>query len=198
MSEDTTITVNTTDVAPAAPKRPRGRPKKVAGTGDVEGVKKIAPRAEKLEVPSVVVAPKREPMRASNVSPMDYIFVVGRRKRAVARVFLYKEGKGEIEINGQPFEKYFSTQALQETVRVPLDHSPFKKSVRIVAKVRGGGTNGQAGAVRLGIARGLLKLDETLRATFRPRGYLTRDSREKERKKPGLKKARKGPQWAKR
>ena len=129
---------------------------------------------------------------------MDYIFTVGRRKRAVARVFLYKEGKGEIEINKRPLEQYFPTSLLQEAVRASLVHSSMSKSVRIAAFVTGGGMTGQSEAVRLGITRGLLKLDETLRPTFRARGFMTRDPREKERKKPGLKRARRGPQWAKR
>ena len=79
-----------------------------------------------------------------------------------------------------------------------LLQSPFKHSLRFVIKTNGGGTQGQAYAVRLGITRALVKLDESLRPVFRARGYLTRDPREKERKKPGLKKARRAPQWQKR
>lgn len=176
------------------PKRPRGRPRKVQGIQGPAPIKKVAqPRAHKPE-PTVAHAASR----AASVTPMDYIFTVGRRKRAVARVFLYKEGKGEIEVNARPLEKYFPTSLLQDAVRASLVHSSMAKSVRIKAFVTGGGMTGQSEAVRLGITRGLLKLDETLRPTFRARGFMTRDPREKERKKPGLKRARRGPQWAKR
>lgn len=192
MTDEITIKEQPT---PASPKRPRGRPRKVEGAPEVAAVKKSmpAPRAHKPESTEVHAAP-----RAASVTPMDYIFTVGRRKRAVARVFLYKDGKGEIEVNGRPLEKYFPTSLLAQAARASLVHSSMPKSIRVVAKVTGGGMTGQAEAVRLGITRGLLKLDETLRPTFRARGFMTRDPREKERKKPGLKRARRGPQWAKR
>lgn len=162
-----------------APKK-RGRPRKTAEDKKKTPVKRVAKKAE----------PK--------VSKDQYTFAVGRRKKAVARIFMYKSGKGEIEVNGKPLNKYFGTDILQEIAGQALQESTFKKSARIVAKVRGGGPHGQAGAVRLGIARVLLKLDETLRPTFRVKGYLTRDPRRKERKKPGLKKARRAPQFSKR
>ncbi len=180
---------------PVEPKRPRGRPRKVQGAAiAVAAVKKVIPaRAHKPELAEGQVA-----VRAASVAPMDYIFTVGRRKRAVARVFLYKDGKGEIEVNKKSLDAYFPTPLLREIARASLDHSSMPKSVRVAAFVTGGGMTGQAGAVRLGITRGLLKLDETLRPLFRSRGFLTRDSREKERKKPGLKRARKSAQWGKR
>lgn len=183
-----------TEEITTTPKRPRGRPRKIEGAPASAPVKKaFSAPAQKAETASGV-----SPSRAASVTPMDYIFTVGRRKRAVARVFMYKEGKGEIEINKRPIEKYFLTPLLQDAVRASLGHSSMSKSVRIAAFVTGGGMTGQSEAVRLGITRGLLKLDETLRPTFRARGFLTRDPREKERKKPGLKRARRGPQWAKR
>lgn len=187
----------TTPVATVAPKRPRGRPRKIAGTTTAAPVKRTMPsRAPKVKAP-VTEAPSGA-LRAAVVTPMDYIFTVGRRKRAVARVFLYRDGAGEVVINKLPLEKYFTTSLLQEVVRAPLAHSALQKAVRIAAYVTGGGVTGQAEAVRLGITRGLLKLDETLRPAFKARGFLRRDPREKERKKPGLKRARRGPQWAKR
>lgn len=199
--------------SPTAPKRPRGRPRKAASASvadnkfskigastiasgtRVQGSLKTTPMPVASAVSAEVVHAKKS-LRV--VTPLDYIFVVGRRKRAVARVFIYKTGAGDIEINEQAMEKFFPAPVLQEIVRAALTQSPFKDSVRIVAKVRGGGVYGQAIAVQLGIARGLLKLDETLRPTFRARGYLTRDPREKERKKAGLKRARRAPQWQKR
>ncbi len=197
------------DIIPAThaevvtPKRPRGRPRKVAIPGAIANAvapkpvavaKKAATRLPMIDVP-ILPAPSSRP---SSVTPLNYLFTIGRRKRAVCRLFLYKDGKGEIEVNGRALEAYFPSVVLQEIVRAPLAHSAFKDSLRIVGKVFGGGISGQAEAMRLGITRGLLKLDETLRPIFRARGFLTRDPREKERKKPGLKKARKGPQWAKR
>lgn len=185
---------STKDSEVPAVKRPRGRPRKVqehVSSPQNEEVK--AKRTRKL-------VPKVEVVAATSgvITPLKYIFTVGRRKRATARVFVYHDGKGTIEVNGKPVERYFPTSLLTEVVGQALSQSPFKSSTRIVAQVRGGGMQGQAEAVRLGIARALLKIDETLRPTMRARGYLTRDPREKERKKPGLKRARRAPQWQKR
>lgn len=204
--EETTTTTTPVLETPA-PKRPRGRPRKVAAIPSAVAastpiaIPVIAPvrvRVQKAVVhsePSTVAhAASQKPL----VGSLAYIFCIGRRKRAVARVFMYKEGKGEIEVNGKPMEQYFTTGILQDMVRGALAQSPFQKSVRVVAQVSGGGLAGQAEAIRLGTARALLMLDETLRPSFRARGFITRDSREKERKKPGLKRARRGPQWAKR
>lgn len=183
--------------ASVAPKRPRGRPRKVQDA--TVGIAAKAPVRTVAARPKKTVQPVVEHIQSKGmVTPMQYVFAVGRRKRAIAKVFLYTTGKGEITINGKPVAEYFTIPTELEMLRTPLEHSPFKQSVRIAVNVLGGGIHGQAGAVRHGIARALLKLDETLRPTFRARGFLTRDSREKERKKPGLKKARRGPQWAKR
>ena len=191
--------------ADAPIKKRRGRPPKKPAVVD-GGMS--APDVAKVVTPQhVSKVVKATPVEASSVShttshapvsPLQYIFAVGRRKRAVARVFLYREGKGEMEVNGKPCESYFPSVLLRDIAGQALAHSPFKNSVRVVAKVRGGGIQGQSLAVRLGTANALLKLDATLRPTLRVRGFLTRDPREKERKKPGLKKARRGPQWAKR
>jgi len=180
-------------------KKRRGRPPKKAAA---EGTAAPAPSHATARVAAKKVAkvlPKEAPLSIpTGVTPMLYIFAVGRRKRAVARVFLYREGKGEVEVNEKPVDRYFPSALLKDITLQALVHSPFRNSVRVVAKVRGGGIQGQADAVCLGIARALLKLDATLRPTFRARGFLTRDPREKERKKPGLKKARRAPQWQKR
>lgn len=147
------------------------------------------------EAPIVAVA---APPPSSHVTPLKYIFAVGRRKRAVARVFLHHEGGGEIVVNKKPLAAYFPIEAWRARIMAPLLQTRYKTSVNINVSVSGGGLHGQAVAVQLGIARALLKLDETLRTVFRARGYLTRDPREKERKKPGLKRARRAPQWQKR
>lgn len=156
------------------------------------------PKTAKTSVPAVVVAQKVGVREERPASGIQYVFAVGRRKRAQARVFVYRGGKGEIEINKKPADQYFPSKNMREIAGQALQHSPFKKLVRIVIFTQGGGLRGQAEAVRLGVARALLKMDANLRPTFRALGFLTRDPREKERKKPGLKRARRAPQWQKR
>lgn len=121
----------------------------------------------------------------------------GSRKEAIARVRLTL-GSGEISVNGKPLAVYFPTSPLQNTVRQPLVATGTDGRYDVVVKVAGGGVAGQAGAVRHGIARALLETDEGLRPVLRKDGLLTRDPREKERKKYGRKRARKGFQYSKR
>lgn len=194
------MTIDTIIEPKPAPKR-RGRPPKKKPDGGLETPpKKLARRPSKKTATTTVALPaEAAPVTETRpASEMNYIFAVGRRKRAVARVFIYRAGNGEIIINGKPFDTIMTTAILRDIVIAPLLHSPFKNRVRIAVQTRGGGVRGQAEAARHGIARGLLKMDENLRATFRARGFLTRDPREKERKKYGLKKARRAPQWQKR
>jgi len=121
----------------------------------------------------------------------------GRRKRAVARVKI-QLGQGVITINRKPFDEYFSRSSLQQIVRQPLEVTKTGSRFDVHAKTQGGGIAGQAGAVRHGIARALLEMDESLRADLRREGLLTRDPREKESKKYGRKRARKRFQFSKR
>lgn len=121
----------------------------------------------------------------------------GRRKEAVARVRLVP-GSGEFFVNGRSLEDYFPTRVHRMVAQSPLRLVGREKDYDVVATIRGGGVNGQAGAIRLGIARSLIDLDPELRAPLKAEGYLTRDAREKERRKYGLKKARKAPQYSKR
>ncbi len=131
--------------------------------------------------------------------PADYIPAVGRRKSAVARVRLFPEGEGKIIINGKDSKEYFGGRlSLTAAVRQPLQVLEVDGRYTITAKVIGGGISGQAGAVRHGLARALLKVDEASRPALRRAGLLTRDPRVKERKKYGLKRARKAPQYTKR
>jgi small subunit ribosomal protein S9 len=124
---------------------------------------------------------------------------VGRRKAATARVRLYtEENQGQIVINGRPAEEYFTRLGDMRTVREPLEAVGLEGNFFVSVLVRGGGMTGQADAVRHGLARALLRSDPALRPTLRRGGYLTRDPRVKERKKPGLKRARKAPQYTKR
>ena len=122
---------------------------------------------------------------------------IGRRKRSVARVRLYKKGNGGILINGKKASEYFEA-SLVNLIKQPLKLAGMVKDIDLSIVVKGGGVKGQAEAIRHGIARLLLEMDEKLRPTLRAKGWLTRDARKKERKKPGLKRARRAPQWAKR
>jgi small subunit ribosomal protein S9 len=122
----------------------------------------------------------------------------GRRKTAVARVRLFP-GSGEFAVNGKPIDEYFGSRDLfQKELRRPLELTGHLAAFNVLAKVRGGGVSSQVGAVRHGIARALLDSDAELRPTLKKAGLLTRDPRMKERKKPGLKRARKRPQYTKR
>ncbi|MBI2237067.1 MAG: 30S ribosomal protein S9 [Actinobacteria bacterium] len=123
--------------------------------------------------------------------------VTGRRKEAVVRVRLVP-GTGGFQLNGRTLEEYFPTRAHRMIVAGPLRVAGKEKDFDVVARIEGGGVSGQAGALRLGIARALIEIDPELRAPLKAEGYLTRDAREKERRKYGLKKARKAPQFSKR
>lgn len=121
----------------------------------------------------------------------------GRRKNAVARVRLVA-GDGKYTINDREMSEYLGKKTLEMIVQQPLEITETLGKYSLIAKVHGGGTTGQAGALRLGIARALLKADESLRPVLKRAGFLTRDPRMKERRKYGLKKARKAPQFSKR
>lgn len=121
----------------------------------------------------------------------------GRRKEAVARVRLVP-GTGSFTLNGRTLEDYFTTRAHRMIVAAPLRSIARDKEFDVVASIEGGGVNGQAGALRMGIARALLEIDPELRGQLKAEGFLRRDAREKERRKYGLKKARKAPQFSKR
>ena len=121
----------------------------------------------------------------------------GKRKTAIARVIL-KPGTGAYTINGKTLDEFFPRATLQKTIRQPLEAVGYEERMDVVATMTGGGVSAQAGALRHGISRALLEADPNLRGALKSRGYLTRDSRAKERKKAGLKKARKRPQFSKR
>jgi len=127
----------------------------------------------------------------------DFYRGTGRRKEAVARVRIYP-GSGEFVVNGVSLDTYFPNQRYRIEVLSALVQLDLKDSFDVVVKVEGGGMSGQAGALKLGIARALVESDESLRADLKKGGYLTRDARIKERKKYGLKGARKKPQFSKR
>ena len=127
----------------------------------------------------------------------DVMRSVGRRKTASARVRLMP-GTGKITVNGKPLEVYFPYFEWQNIIKAPLTAVGKEKTFDVSVKIVGGGQKGQAIAVQLGIARGLVVWNDELKKSLKTQGYLTRDARVKERKKPGLKRARRAPQWSKR
>ena len=131
-------------------------------------------------------------------SKKPYVYGTGRRKSSVARVHLFPGGTGTITINGRDIDDYFGLETLKYIVRQPLNKTDMTSKVDISATVKGGGVTGQAGAIRHGISRALLLVDESYRQPLKDAGFLTRDPRMKERKKYGLKAARRAPQFSKR
>lgn len=142
-------------------------------------------------------APKKE----EKTKKKKYFYAVGRRKTSIAQVRIFekeKVGDGDYTVNNKKSGDYFQTVSLQNTIFSPLKSVGMYGKFGFSVLVRGGGTKGQSEAVRLGISRALIKFDESLRKALKDLGFLTRDSRMVERKKPGLKKARRAPQWQKR
>mgnify|MGYP000501831583 FL=1 len=131
-------------------------------------------------------------------SKRQYQYGTGRRKSSVARVRVYENGTGSIIINGREIDDYFGLDTLKLIVRQPLVATDMVGKVDIICTVKGGGVTGQAGAIRHGISRALLGVNAEYRATLKAAGFLTRDPRMKERKKYGLKAARRAPQFSKR
>ncbi len=127
----------------------------------------------------------------------EFILAVGRRKTSVSQVRLYQGGEGVIKVNNKDLEEYFDEDRAT-TVLQPLKLTGHLKDLNFSVLAKGGGPQGQAEATKLGIARALIKFDEELLSSLKAKGWITRDDRRKERKKPGLKKARKSPQWSKR
>ncbi|MEW5943205.1 MAG: 30S ribosomal protein S9 [Pseudomonadota bacterium] len=127
----------------------------------------------------------------------NYNYGTGRRKSSVARVFI-KSGKGDIVVNGKPLDEYFSRETGRMVVRQPLELTNNQAAFDIMVNVSGGGETGQAGAVRHGITRALIDYDAALKSTLSKAGLVTRDAREVERKKVGLRKARRRKQFSKR
>lgn len=127
-----------------------------------------------------------------------YYEAVGRRKRATVRVRITESSAQKIEVNERDFQKYFPTDELRKTITSVFSATELPTLFSVTVRARGGGVAAQAGAIRHGIARALIKYSEELRQVLKKEGYLTRDARKKERKKFGLRKARRAPQWSKR
>lgn len=158
--------------------------------------KVAAPKKEAMEKEAPVVVAAETPINA--LPGGASLRGLGRRKEAVAQVMVKSGGTGTCMVNGRDWKEYFPTEELQIAVDGPQKVLGMQKNIDISVVVKGGGIRGQALAVRLGIARALLSADETYRKTLRANGFLTRDARVKERKKYGLKSARRAPQFSKR
>jgi small subunit ribosomal protein S9 len=173
--------------APAEEKKEVKKPKKTLAKAD-------RPEAEKEKK---TTSKKASQSQEYKIPSGKYYYANGKRKNAVARVRLYK-GDGSIFINEKPINKFCTTKIHEELIGYPLQLTGFSNKFTVTAVVTGGGLNAQAEAVRHGISKALVISDETLKQTLKPAGLLTRDPRSKERKKYGLKRARKAPQFSKR
>jgi small subunit ribosomal protein S9 len=187
------VTVKRTAKVAAIRKAAVKAPKAVEGetaAGSVEDAKTVPEGAAIIEAQDMAAA-----ARAKGGS---VIRAVGRRKRSIACVSLIKNGKGAVTVNGRKMEEFFGTFDLRTTVMAPLKTVGQDTAVDISAKIVGGGIRGQADALRHGITRCLVELNPTFRTALKKQGFLTRDPRERERKKFGHKSARRSPQWSKR
>jgi small subunit ribosomal protein S9 len=174
-------------------------PKKPAAKSSKKPVKKELPKTKEpkavVEVVEIVEEAKK---KVEKPASGRYIKSIGRRKRSIALVRMYKNGKGGIIVNEKDYRVYFPVLTYQKSIEAPLEATGNRESFDFTVKAMGGGVRGQADAVMLGIARALVILDPELKKSLKKPGYLTRDPRKKERKKPGLKGARRAPQWSKR
>ena len=174
------------EAAPKPPRKPRGSAKKPEVIAEAVAHVEAAP-----EETVVHHKPTNHPAKGR------YIFATGRRKTAVANVRLFA-GPGNSEVNKKPFATYFDYAYFQDEILKPLERTGLEKEYHFISHINGGGMHAQAGALRHGIATALSHLSPEIRAVLKKNGFLTRDDRKKERKKPGLKRARRSPQWAKR
>jgi small subunit ribosomal protein S9 len=149
------------------------------------------------EITDEIKKTAKEPSEPTKPFRGKYISAIGRRKTSVAQVRLYKKGSGVFIVNGKKISEVFPSQAAA-VIKQPVKLTENMKDIDLSIIVSGGGINGQAEAIRHGITRCLVEMDEEVKPSLKAKGWVTRDSRRKERKKPGLKKARKAPQWSKR
>lgn len=179
------------------PEAKKTTPKKKAATK--KPVKKAATTAKEKTAKSADAVADSDSSKVDQIfADRKYIYAVGRRKNSSARVRLYPEGKGRIYVNRREFRAYFPFSSHQKNVTQPLDVLKMKNDFDVYVVLKGGGIVGQSEAARHGLTRALVMHNETWKQGLKKMGLLTRDARKKERKKPGLKKARRAPQWSKR
>lgn len=180
-----------TTAKPLAEKKPRA-PKKAAEEKVLAEV-----LGTPLEAGETTVVSSTVPTEKPTISKGRYVFATGRRKTAVANLRLFS-GKGDLLVNKKPLQGYFFHKILQDTATRPFQLTGFSNDFHFTVTVNGGGMNSQAEAVRHALATALASMGQEIRNVMKKNGLLTRDSRKKERKKPGLRRARRAPQWAKR
>jgi small subunit ribosomal protein S9 len=189
------------DVIPGADLEPISVEPEARPLSAEEQARREAEEEERREREAALVGEEEDPSPASRapakIEADRRFLATGKRKHAIARVTLLPGG-GEFVVNGRPLEEFFPRPLHQTVARQPLATTGYEGNVDVRVRVSGGGVSGQAGAVRHGIARALIEVDPELRGELKRRGYLTRDARVKERRKAGLKKARKRPQFSKR
>lgn len=156
-------------------------------------VRKTSTRAKAVKKPETV-----ETKQTASSNPLEYLAAIGKRKTAVASIKFFTRGKGSITVNGKTLETFFFVPSLREIIIKPLELAGLKENTDTQVRMSGGGMKSQALALRLALTRAIVKFTPETRPALRGAGFLTRDARKKERKKYGLKKARKAPQWAKR
>ena len=165
-------------------------------------VKKVAPKKKVVKKVVKKVAPKKKVVKKialkKTIKQEQVIWATGKRKTSIARVIFFSKGSGEIYVNKQPYKKYFNILELKNKVVSPIELLKQADNFQFKIKVQGGGQTGQADAILLGISRALIKFNPDWRKELKAAGFLKRDARKKERKKPGLKRARRAPQWKKR
>lgn len=160
--------------------------------------KKEKTKKLKKEKKAVVRVVKERKSAGIDSKPAHYLETIGRRKTSVARLRLFTRGENLILVNEKPYEKYFPTKELQQIVNFPLEKMNCQNKFRVLVRVKGGGIHSQAEAVRHALARALVLFNPTFKKRLKRAGFLTRDPRMRERKKFGLKRARRAPQWQKR
>ncbi|HUT21997.1 MAG TPA: 30S ribosomal protein S9 [Candidatus Bipolaricaulota bacterium] len=160
-------------------------------------IKKDTKKAVKKPVKTVKKTVEKEEKEEVE-KKRDYLYAVGKRKTSIAQVRVYKKGKGAVKVNGKEMNVYFPTDTLREIVIKPLKLIGQQDKLDVSVKVIGGGSKSQSEATRHGISKALIQLNPNFRKPLKKAGYLTRDARKKERKKPGLRGARRAPQWSKR
>jgi len=157
------------------------------------------PKKKVVKPKKIKTKPKPKKTQEEKITKEEkYIEAVGRRKTAIARVRIWTKGEKGIIVNEKPYDLYFPTIDLHKIVNAPLELLKLGDKFKITAKVYGGGIHSQAEAIRHGLARALVKMNPDFKKKLKRAGFLTRDPRERERKKPGLKRARRAPQWSKR
>lgn len=194
MTEKSETIKDTKEKKPRTPRKIAA--KKTKKEGKPIPIKELPATTESQIIPEMPTTAEHEV--EVNEKKLNYYYAIGRRKSSVAQIRLYKKGEGEIKINNKDLKDYFPREEWQNNILAPFKAMGQMNKLNLIATVKGGGVNSQSEAIRLAISRALLQLNPIFKRGLKKYGFLTRDARKKERKKPGLKRARRAPQWQKR